>query len=378
MIPFSRPPIVGKELDYIKDAILSGKLSGGHEFTEKCNKWLQNYSGTRQALLTTSCTHALEMAALLMRIDRNDEVIMPSYTFPSTANAFLLRGAKIVFVDIRPDTMNIDENLIEDAITERTRAIVPVHYAGVACEMDTILDIAKRKNLFVVEDAAQALMALYRGQALGSLGDLGAYSFHETKNYTCGEGGAILVNERKFIGRSEIILEKGTDRSLFFRGEVDKYSWQDIGSSYLPSDLNASFLYAQLEKATEINDDRLRSWNCYYDNLRELEKKGHISIPKIPKECKHNGHIFYIKVINLAERTRLIEHLYKQHICALFHYVPLHTAPAGKKFGRFFNEDKFTTKESERLLRLPLYYQMDENDVNLVCEQIELYYKMSG
>jgi dTDP-4-amino-4,6-dideoxygalactose transaminase len=315
------------------------------------------------------------MAAILCDIKEGDEVIMPSYTFVSTANAFALRGAKIVFTDIRKDTMNMDENLIEDAITDKTKAIVPVHYAGVSCEMDRINEIAKKHNLFVVEDAAQGVMSRYKNKALGTIGDIGCYSFHETKNYQCGEGGAILINNENFIERSEIIREKGTNRSKFLRGQVDKYTWVDIGSSYLPSELNAALLYAQLKNAKKINDDRLKSWNIYFERLQELKNKEVIELPFVPSHCKHNAHMFYIKVKDIKTRTKLISHLGNEDILSVFHYIPLHSAPAGKKYGEFRGEDKYTTKESERLLRLPMYYGLKEDEVLKVCESIEKFFK---
>ena len=314
------------------------------------------------------------MAALLADIKPGDEVIMPSYTFVSTADAFVLRGATAVFVDIRPDTMNIDENLIEDAITEKTRAIVPVHYAGVACEMDTIMDIAKRHNLLVIEDAAQGVMSSYKGQALGSIGDYGCFSFHETKNYSMGEGGCLLIRDKENIDNAEIIREKGTNRSKFFRGQIDKYTWVEAGSSYLPSDMNAAYLYAQLEMADEIYDNRMHTWNTYYENLTSLKEAGHIELPFIPEGCVHNAHMFYIKAKTLEERTALIQYLKENDISSVFHYIPLHGAPAGQKYGRFHGEDKYTTKESERLLRLPLYYGLEEEKVLTVCEKIKEFY----
>ena len=374
MIPFNVPPYVGGEEEYIKQAIANHKICGDGPFTAKCKAWIEEYTGTPEALLTTSGTQALEMAALLCDIKPGDEVILPSFTFVSTANAFVLRGAKMVFVDIRPDTMNIDEKLIEGAITERTKAIVPVHYAGVGCEMDTIMDIAKRHNLMVVEDAAQGVNAFYKGRALGTIGNFGCYSFHETKNYSMGEGGAILVNDKDKIEDAEIIREKGTDRSRFFRGQVDKYSWVSVGSSYLPSDMNAAYLYAQLEKVDEINDNRLASWNHYYENLEDLAKAGKIELPYIPEECQHNAHMFYIKTKDLGERKELIRFLKERGISAVFHYVPLHSAAAGKKYGRFYGEDKYTTKESERLLRLPMYYNLAESDLEKVTEAIHEFY----
>lgn len=375
MISFNLPPFVGNETKYISEAINSKKICGDGEFTKKCNAFFEKQSGALKALLTTSCTHALEMAAILADIKPGDEVIMPSYTFVSTADAFVGRGAKIVFVDIRPDTMNIDENLIEAAITDKTKAIVPVHYAGVACEMDTIFEIAKRYNLLVIEDAAQGVNAYYKGKALGTLGDFGCFSFHETKNYSMGEGGALLVRDEKNIERAEIIREKGTNRSKFFRGQIDKYTWVDFGSSYLPSDLNAAYLWAQLEQFDEINKDRLDSWNSYYSALKPLADAGKIELPYIPEECTHNAHMFYIKAKNLKERTELIAFLKENGIASAFHYVPLHSSPAGEQFGTFFGEDKYTTQESERLLRLPMYYGLSKEQCNYICEKIFEFYK---
>ena len=360
MIPFNKPPLTGNEQKYVLESINSSKISGDGGFTKLCHEWFEDKLKCEKVLLTTSCTHALEMAAILLDIKEGDEVIIPSYTFVSTANAFVLRGAKIVFVDIRPDTMNIDESKIEEAITDRTKVIVPVHYAGVACEMDTIMEIANRYNLFVVEDAAQGMMSSYKGKALGTIGHLGAFSFHETKNYTsAGEGGLLIINDNRFKDRAEIIREKGTNRSQFFRGMVDKYSWVDIGSSYLMNDVSAAYLWGNLEKANEINNDRLNSWQIYYDGLKELEDRGYISLPIIPNELKHNGHMFYIKVKDIEVRRRLLEYLKENNILAVFHYVPLHSAPAGVKFGKFAGKDKFTTKESERLIRLPIYYGIE-------------------
>lgn len=375
MIEFNIPPVVGKELDYIKEAMNNKKICGDGEFTKKCSKWMQERFNVNNILLATSCTSALEMAAILADINPGDEVIMPSYTFVSTADAFVLRGAKIVFVDIRPDTMNIDEKLIENAITNKTKAIVVVHYAGVSCEMDTILEIAKKHNLKVVEDAAQGVMSEYKGKALGTIGDLGCYSFHETKNYSMGEGGAIAFNNDDYREKAEIIREKGTNRSKFIRGQIDKYTWIDFGSSYLPSELNAAYLYAQLEMADEINENRLKSWNKYNELLQDLKNEGKIDLPTIPKGCKHNAHMYYIKAENIEERTRLIKYLRESGVEAVFHYIPLHTAPAGKKFGRFNGEDKYTTKESERLLRLPMHYNLSENDIEYIVEKIKEFYK---
>lgn len=374
MIDFNVPPFVGTELNYIKKAVENKKICGDGEFTKKCSEWIEERTGTAKALLTTSCTHATELAALLANIEPGDEVIMPAYTFVSTADAFVLRGAKIVFVDIRPDTMNIDENLIEGAITERTKAIVPVHYAGVACEMDKIMELARKYHLIVIEDAAQGVMSTYKGKALGSIGDYGCYSFHETKNYSMGEGGALLIHDEKNIEDAEILREKGTNRSKFFRGQIDKYTWVNYGSSYLPSDLNAAYLWAQLEKADEIDQARLTRWNQYYDGLEDLKKLGKIELPYIPEKCQHNAHMFYIKAADLEERTKLIHYLKENGIQAVFHYIPLHTAPAGKKFGEFHGKDVYTTKESERLLRLPMYYGLKEEDAALVIDKIHKFY----
>ncbi len=375
MTPFNKPPFTGNEEKYVLESMKSSKISGDGEFTKKCHKWFEEKLECKKVLLTTSCTHALEMAAILFDIKEGDEVIMPSYTFVSTANAFVLRGAKIVFVDIRPDTLNIDETKIEKAITNKTKAIVPVHYAGVACEMDTIMEIASRHNLFVIEDAAQGMMSSYKGKALGTIGHLGAFSFHETKNYTsAGEGGLLIINDKKFIQRAEIIREKGTNRSLFFRGMVDKYSWVDIGSSYLMNDVSAAYLWGNLEKADDINQNRLNTWQKYYDGLKSLEEKELIELPTIPDECNQNAHMFYLKVKDLEERTALLEHLKENNINAVFHYVPLHTAPAGLKFGRFDGVDEFTTSESERLIRLPMYYGVNDDEINKVIEVINEFF----
>ena len=374
MVQFNVPPYVGKETEYISQAIANKKICGDGEFTKKCNALLENITGATKALLTTSCTSALEMAAILADIQPGDEVIMPSFTFVSTADAFVMRGAKIVFVDIRPDTMNIDEALIEAAITDKTKAIVPVHYAGVSCEMDTICAIAKKYNLYVIEDAAQAVMSSYKGKALGTFGEFGCFSFHETKNYSSGEGGAILINDNKYTERAEIIREKGTNRSKFHRGQVDKYTWVDLGSSYLPSELNAAYLLAQLEVAKEINNNRLNSWNRYYELLSPLAEKGVIELPVIPEGCTHNAHMFYIKAKDIEERTALIAHLRNCGAAAVFHYIPLHSSPAGLNFGRFHGEDKYTTKESDRLLRLPMYYGLEEDDIKTVTKAIYTFY----
>ncbi len=374
MINFNVPPYTGKEIEYIKEAVQNQKICGDGPFTKKCNEWIENKTGTAKCLLTTSCTHATELTALLADIREGDEVIMPSYTFVSTADAFVLRGAKVVFVDVRPDTMNIDEKLIEDAITERTRAIVPVHYAGVGCEMDAIMDIAARHHLMVIEDAAQGIMSTYKGKALGTFGEFGCFSFHETKNFSMGEGGALLIRDEKYIEDAEIFREKGTDRSKYFRGQVDKYRWQNYGSSYLPSDMNAAYLYAQLQLADEITQARMDRWNEYLEQLSPLAKEGRIELPYIPSCCEHNAHMFYIKTKDMKERSRLIDFLKQKDILSVFHYVPLHSAPAGIKFGRFHGEDKYTTKESERLLRLPMYYTLTADQVEYITEQIKAFY----
>ncbi|KQL21327.1 dTDP-4-amino-4,6-dideoxygalactose transaminase [Cytobacillus solani] len=374
MIKFNVPSVVGNEINYINKTIETRCFSGDGYFTKKCTNWFEEEYLTYKALLTPSCTHSLEMAALLLDINDGDEIIMPSYTFVSTANAFVLRGARIVFIDIRPDTMNINEQLIVDAITNKTKAIVVVHYAGVSCEMDVIMDIARRYNLAVVEDAAQGVNSFYKGKALGTIGHIGCYSFHETKNYHCGEGGAILLNDEKYIERAEIIREKGTDRSKFYRGQLDKYSWIDLGSSYLASELNAAFLYSQLERANEINNIRLERWNEYYKGLLPLMELGKIHLPIIPKLIDHNAHMFYMKVKDIEERSDLINYLKENDVMSVFHYIPLHTSDAGKKFGSFFGNDKYTTSESERLLRLPLYYDLELNKVKWICELIIKYY----
>ena len=375
MINFNIPPYTGKETEYMARAIQNHKISGDGEFTKKCNAWITERTGAAGTLLTTSCTHATEMAALLCKIKPGDEVIMPSYTFVSTADAFVLRGATAVFVDIRPDTMNIDEKLIESAITDKTRAIVPVHYAGVACEMDTIMDIAKRHHLMVIEDAAQGVMSSYKGRALGSIGDYGCFSFHETKNYSMGEGGALLIRDPENIEPAEIIREKGTNRSKFFRGQIDKYTWVEAGSSYLPSDMNAAYLWAQLELADQIYNDRMATWDLYYKELLPLCQAGKIELPVVPEGCVHNAHMFYVKAKDLEERTALIRFLKGNDISTVFHYIPLHGAPAGKKYGRFHGEDVYTTKESERLTRLPLYYGLEPEKALYVCEKIKEFYR---
>ena len=375
MISFNVPPYVGKEKEYVSQAIDNHKICGDGEFTKKCSAWIEEKTGTEKALLTTSCTHATEMAALLCDIQPGDEIIMPSYTFVSTADAFVLRGAKVVFVDIRPDTMNIDEKKIEAAITKKTKAIVPVHYAGVSCEMDTIMDIARRHNLCVIEDAAQGVMSKYKGKALGTIGDFGCYSFHETKNYSMGEGGALLIKNADMIENAEILREKGTNRSKFFRGQIDKYTWVNYGSSYLPSELNAAYLWAELEEADKVNENRLASWNHYYEGLSELSEQGKIDLPVVPEGCEHNAHMFYIKAKDLEERTRLISFMKEQGVGCVFHYIPLHSAPAGRKFGRFYGEDVYTTRESERLMRLPMYYGLEAEQIDYVIEKIKEFYK---
>ena len=373
-IKFNVPPYVDKAADYIQECVKNQKICGDGEFTKKASHWFEEKTGTAKCLMTTSCTHATELAAILADIKPGDEIIMPSYTFVSTANAFVLRGGVPVFVDIRPDTMNIDEKQIEAAITEKTKAIVPVHYAGVACEMDTIMDIAKRHNLLVIEDAAQGVMASYKGKALGSIGDYGCYSFHETKNYSMGEGGALLIRDREHVERAEIIREKGTDRSKYFRGQVDKYRWQEFGSSYLPSELNVAYLYAQLEMADQINEARLARWNEYYKLLTPLAQSGKIELPVVPEGCVHNAHMFYIKTADEHERQELINYLKERDILAVYHYVPLHSAPAGIKYGRFNGEDVYTTKESERLLRLPMYYGLTAEETAFVADQVKEFY----
>lgn len=374
MIRFNVPPFTGKEMDYIRQAVENQKICGDGEFTRKCSEWIERRTGTAKCLLTTSCTHATELAALLSGVQPGDEVIMPSFNFVSAADAFVLRGAVPVFVDIRPDTMNIDENLVEEAITEKTRVLLPIHYAGVGAEMDKICEIARNHHLMVIEDAAQGMMASYKGKALGTLGDFGCFSFHETKNYSCGEGGALLIQDEKDVEAAEIIREKGTDRSKYYRGQVDKYRWQNYGSSYLPSELNAAYLYAQLELAEEINEARRGLWQLYWEELKPLEETGRIELPYIPDHCTHNGHIIYIKTGDMEERTALIDFLKKADILAVFHYVPLHSAPAGLRFGRFHGKDRYTTRESERLLRLPMYYGLAEEQVRYICGKVKEFY----
>jgi len=368
VINFNVPPFTGNELDYIRQAIDSHKICGDGAFTRKCSKWMEQRMEANKVLLTTSGTTALDMAAVLSELEPGDEVILPSYTFSSTATAFAMLRARLVFVDIRPDTMNIDERKIEAAITDKTKVIVAMHYAGVACEMDTIMDIARRHNLIVVEDAAQGVMSSYKGRALGTIGTFGCYSFHETKNYSMGEGGALVINNLKYIERAEIIREKGTNRSRFFRGQVDKYTWVDIGDSYLPSELNAAYLWAQLEKADEINENRLASWRMYYELLKPLADEGSIELPFIPQECVHNAHMFYIKCSDLDERTKFMRFMKENGVNCTFHYIPLHSAPAGLKLGRFHGKDVYTTRESERLVRLPMYYGLEPESIERVVK----------
>lgn len=375
MIPFNVPPCVGNEIEYVQQAIDSRKICGDGRFTHRCNEWMEHRFQAQKVLLTTSGTTALDMAALLSDFKPGDEVILPSFTFSSTATSAILAGARLVFVDIRPDTMNMDEKKIRHAITDRTKAIIAVHYAGVACDMETILAIAREYGLKVIEDAAQGVMSRYKGRALGTIGDFGCYSFHETKNYSMGEGGALVVNHAEYNERAEILREKGTNRAKFFRGQVDKYTWVDFGDSYLPSELNAAYLWAQLENADEINQYRLACWNTYYDALESLQEEGRIDLPFIPEECEHNAHMFYIKTKDLQERTALISFLKDHDILAVFHYVPLHSAPAGLKYGRFDGVDEYTTKESERLVRLPMYYGLTQEDQNQVIDAIQEFYQ---
>ena len=371
MIDFNVPPYVGTEMDYVREAAeVNHKICGDGPFSRRCHAWMEERFGAEKVLLTTSGTAALEMAAVLCDLRPGDEVILPSFTFSSTATAFQAMGAELVFVDIRPDTMNLDERKVEAAITERTRVIVPVHYAGVACEMDEIIRIARRHGLLVVEDAAQGVMSTYRGRALGTIGTFGCYSFHETKNYSMGEGGALVINDPAYIQRAEIIREKGTNRSLFRLGQVDKYTWVDRGSSYLQSDLNAAYLWAQLERADQINDDRLATWRAYYDAFLPLAEAGRVELPTVPQGCVHNAHMFYLKVADLAERTAFIDHLKGRGVMAVFHYVPLHSSPAGLRYGRFAGADEFPTRESDRLVRLPLYYGLAEKDRETVVEAV--------
>lgn len=374
MIRFNVPPFTGKEIEYVKKAVENMHICGDGEYTKKCSEWLEKKTGAAKVLLTTSCTHALEMAALLCGVKEGDEVILPSYTFVSTADAFVLRGCKCVFVDVDPKTMNIDVDKIEEAITDKTKVIAIVHYAGISCDMDKVMDIARRHNLKVVEDAAQGIMSTYKGRALGTIGDFGCLSFHETKNYSMGEGGALIINDAKYIEEAEILREKGTDRSKFFRGQVDKYRWQDFGSSYLPSDMNAAYLYAQLELADEINDVRMDRWNRYNEAFKPLEEKGLIELPVIPDYVTHNAHMYYFKCKDLAERTEFIDFMKKADILTVFHYVPLHSAPAGIKFGHFSGEDKYTTRESERLVRLPMFYSLTVEDTEYIISKVKEFY----
>ena len=376
MVSINIPPCEGSELTYVKQEMDSRKICGDGQYTKKCNAWMEERFRAKKVLLTTSGSTALDMAALLCDIKPGDEEILPSYTFSSTANAFVLAGATLVFVDIRPDTMIIDQSKIEAAITDRTKVIVPVHYAGVACEMDTIMDIAKRHNLKVVEDAAQGVLASYKGKALGTIGDCGAYSFHETKNYSMGEGGALLIRDKKDVEEAEIMREKGTNRSKFFRGQIDKYTWVNYGSSYLPSDMNAAYLYAQLEIADEINEARLACWNRYYEQLLPLKKAGKIDLPTVPEGCVHNAHMFYIKARDLEQRTRFISYMKENGVLTVFHYIPLHTSPAGQKFGRFHGEDRYTTRESERLVRLPMYYGLTLDQVDFICGLVKNFFEL--
>ena len=374
MINFNIAPFTGKELEYVKQAIDNHRICGDGIFTKKCNAWLEERFHAQKVLLTTSGSAALDMAAMLCDLQPGDEVILPSYTFSSTANAFVLVGAKLVFVDIRPDTMNIDETKIEAAITEKTKVIVPVHYAGVSCEMDAIMDIAKRHHLKVVEDAAQGVMSTYKGRALGTIGDFGCYSFHESKNYSMGEGGALVINDAQYNEAAEVLREKGTNRSKFFRGQVDKYTWVDFGDSYLPSDMNAAYLWAQLELADEINEDRLATWNKYYEAFKPLQEAGRIALPTVPDECVHNAHMFYMKCRDLEDRTKFISHMKNKDIQCVFHYIPLHSAPAGIKFGRFHGKEQYTTPESERLVRLPIYYHIERQDAEAVIHETLRYF----
>jgi dTDP-4-amino-4,6-dideoxygalactose transaminase len=376
MIFFNVPPYVKTAINYIEDACaVNKKICGDGPYTQKVNKWFEERLSVPKVLLTTSCSHALDMMGILAGISEGDEVILPSYNFVSSANAVAMRGGKCVFVDIRPDTMNIDETKIERAITPNTKAVIVVHYAGVACEMDAILAIAKKHGLKVLEDAAQGMMAAYKGKTLGTIGDMGTYSFHETKNYSMGEGGLLLINDRQYVERAEMLREKGTDRSKFWRGEVDKYTWQDVGSSYLPSEINVAYLYAQLEIAEEINRDRIKTYNTYYSLLKPLQDDGLIELPYIPQNCVHNGHMFYLKCRDLKTRTDFIDYMKAKGILCVFHYVPLHSSPAGKKYGRFDGEDMYTTRESERLVRLPMYYGLSENEVQFITDNVKAFFK---
>lgn len=374
MIHFNVPPFIGTEFDYMREAVDNKKICGDGPFTKKCDTWFEERFKAPRVMLTTSGSTALDMAALLCGLKPGDEVILPSFTFSSTANSFVLAGATLVFVDVRPDTMNLDENKIEAAITDKTKVICPVHYAGVACEMDSIMDIAKRHNLLVVEDAAQGVMSTYKGKALGTIGDFGCYSFHETKNYSMGEGGAIVINNTKYIERAEILREKGTNRAQFFRGQVAKYNWIDFGDSYLQSDLNAAYLWAQLEKADEINNNRLETWNTYYNAFKPLEEAGIINLPIIPQGCVHNAHMFYIKCKDLETRQEYIQFMKENNVLCVFHYVPLHSAPAGLKFGRFNGIDEHTTEDSDCLVRLPMYYNIADEDLQFVKDKTKEFF----
>ena len=374
-IPFNKAIYLPEAFKYVEDVVKSSLIAGDGKYTRLCSEWMEHRFKAKKVLMTTSCTAALEMAAILLDIQPDDEVIMPSYTFVSTANAFVLRGAKCVFVDIRPDTMNIDESKIEAAISSKTKAIVVVHYAGVGCEMDTIMSIANKYSIPVVEDAAQGVMADYKGNALGTLGTFGCYSFHETKNYTMGEGGALVINDEKYIERAEILREKGTNRSRFYRGEIDKYSWVDIGSSFLPSEFNVSYLSGQLQIADKINENRLETWNAYYESFRDFENDGKIILPRIPKECNHNAHMFYIKLKSIEERTQFINNMKEKGIGCVFHYVPLHSSEAGKRFGTFCGVDIYTSQESDKLVRLPMYYGMSDTDKDYIIESVKLLIK---
>ncbi|HQO02180.1 MAG TPA: dTDP-4-amino-4,6-dideoxygalactose transaminase [Spirochaetota bacterium] len=374
MIPFNRPAVTGKEAGNINEVIKKNKFAGDGEYTRLCSRWLEEKFSCPRVLLTTSCTHALEICAILADIREGDEVIMPSFTFTSTANSFVMRGARLVFVDVRPDTMNMDEECVRAAVSDKTRAIVPVHYGGVVCEMDSIADAAKGRKIHVIEDAAQAILSTYKGRSAGTIGDLGTFSFHETKNIQCGEGGALLVNREDYVENAEIIREKGTNRAKFFRGEIDKYGWVSLGSSYLPSELNAAFLYAQLEEAEKIIADRMNTWNMYHDAFADLEKEGRITRPVVPGECVHNAHLYYIKVADLNERTALIDFLKSREVYSVFHYIPLHSSIAGRQFGYFHGEDVWTTRESERLLRLPLWYGMKKDEVLSVIDKVKEFF----
>ena len=375
MIPFNKPAITGEEINYISQSLDNNKLCGDNHFGYECQAWFEVEFDCKKALLTPNCTQAIEMAAILIDIQPGDEVIIPSYTFVSTANAFVLRGAKIIFVDIRPDTMNIDEEKIEQAITLKTKAIVPVHYAGVACEMDTIMEIANRYNLYVIEDAAQGVMSTYKGKKLGTIGHLGAYSFHETKNYTSGgEGGLLLINDDVFVERAEIIREKGTNRSQFIEGIIDKYTWVDIGSSYLPSEIQSAYLYAQLKMADYINKKRLDIWNLYFHELSMLADDGYVTLPFIPDDCNHNAHMFYLKLKDSNERSLFINYLKSKGVSSVFHYIPLHSSPAGELHGRFHGEDLYTTKESQRLVRIPIYFNLSDDDIKVIIKVIKSFF----